>query len=365
MSGQLMRTLRLSNVRSYDTGSFEFHKNVNAIVGPNGSGKTTILEAIYVLARGKSFRGSMSEIVKWGEQQTIVDLGLRLNGEEVNRRLTSMSFEGSATQKKWDVSGKKSARLSAVDRLPIVLFEPDIGRMITGSPERRRQYIDNLAGQIDFEVASSQTRFERILKQRNALLKKMAPHSQTKLELDQLFIWNTQLADLSKTIVGARLSVIKQLQAQIIKQYKKLGGSDAILLAYQTNVTTNHESYASKLLQFLESSLTRDIVLGHTSFGPHRDDLEIRLADQPARERASRGEIRTIVLAMKLLEAEILRKEYSEKNIRPTLLFDDVLSELDLNHQEQILAGFKDYQVFITTTDAHTLTPGTYTIALD
>jgi DNA replication and repair protein RecF len=117
-------------------------------------------------------------------------------------------------------------------------------------------------------------------------------------------------------------------------------------------------------MQFLEASIQRDIILGYTAFGPHRDDIEVRLADQPALERASRGEVRTLVIALKLLETELLSQHFAGSTIQPTLLLDDVLSELDLVHQERVLAGFKDHQVFLTTTDAHALTPGVHTIAL-
>jgi len=362
MSVQLLQSLRLTNVRSHKTADFQFEKHVNAIVGPNGSGKTTILEALYTLMSGKSFRGSIPEEVRWGRHEALLDL--TLTGNSFRRLVIETPDEGFA-QKKWNIDDEKSGRLPLDKRLPVVLFEPDIGRMVSGSPERRRVYLDGLSSQLDVSTAQALSRYERILKQRNSLLKKLSLHSQSKSERDQLFVWNTQLAGLSEVIVSARIATLERLQKDVTKQYKKLGGTDKILLSYGTRVTNEVNQYASKLHQFLETSLPRDIALGHTSFGPHRDDVEIRLADQPARERASRGEIRTLVLALKLLEAEILKNAYSNKNVRPTLLFDDVLSELDLHHQEQILAGFKNYQVFLTTTDAHTLTPGTYTIALD
>lgn len=365
MVGNSLSSLKLVHMRSHVHGDFTFDENVNAIVGLNGSGKTTLLEAMYVLLRGNSFRGTTAEMIQRGEHSMALELTVT-NSRDSNtiRRLHVNLPENNTPIKKWIVNNNTSARLPPRDKLPVVLFEPDIGRMITGSPERRRHYVDNLASQLDPHVAQAQLRFERTLRQRNLLLKSLDPHHITKAQNDQLFVWNMQLATLSETLVTGRQEVLVALQKDISSQYRMLGGDDSVHLTYQSSVTNQANLYGNRLLQFFGTSLMRDAIVGHTSFGPHRDDIEIRLADQHAKERASRGEIRTIVLALKLLEAELLHKKYTESNVRPVLLFDDVLSELDLHHQAQILSGFKDYQVFITTTDAHTLTPGTYTIAL-
>lgn len=357
-----IKSLRLTNVRSHSSASFLFASDINAIVGPNGSGKTTVLEALYVLLRGSSFKGTTSEILQYGAEQFRIELELKTNTTTHTRSLGLQRTDGSVL-KKWAVDNKNNARLPISARLPVVLFEPDLARLVSGSPERRRQYIDHLAGQLDLEVALAQNRFERTIKQRNQLLKQLrdTPHAAPP---DDLFIWNTQLAQLSEQIVASRISVVEHLQKEIGTYYKDLGGTDAVFLTYISNVSTDPKAYASKLLQFLETSFMRDVVLGHTSFGPHRDDLEIRLSDQPAVERASRGEVRTVVIALKLLETKLLSDHFQNQDIKPTLLLDDVLSELDLVHQERVLAGFKDHQVFLTTTDAHALTPGVHTIAL-
>lgn len=337
-------------------------ETMNAVVGPNGSGKTTLLEALYTLLRGSSFKGSLSEIAKYSTNQYRMQMELESESTEHLRSLGWQQVEGSSV-KKWSIDSKNYARLPVQARLPVVLFEPDLARLISGSPQRRRSYLDQIAAQTDLEVAMALNRFERTLKQRNQLLKQLREKSLF-TPPDELFIWNTQLAHLSEQIIEGRCKLINTLQDEISDYYKQLGGTDEVFLAYQSTVSTDPKAYASKLLQFFETSVQRDIALGYTSFGPHRDDLEVRLSDQPAVERASRGEIRTLVIAFKLLETELLAQHFSKENIRPTLLLDDVLSELDLVHQERVLEGFKDYQVFITTTDAHALTPGVHTVAL-
>jgi len=357
-----IKNLRLKNVRSHASNDFQFVATMNAIVGPNGSGKTTIVEALYTLLRGSSFKGSISEIAQYGTNQFRAEMEIATESTTHKRALGFQQVEA-AVQKKWSVDDKNYARLPVTAKLPVVLFEPDLARLVTGSPERRRQYLDQIAAQLNFEVAIAQNRFERSLKQRNQLLKKLRESSQFSPP-DELFIWNTQLAQLSGQIISARHKVINSLQSEISDYYKQLGGSDNIFLTYQSGVSSESDTYASRLLQFLETSVQRDIALGHTTFGPHRDDLEVRLADQPAAQRASRGEVRTVVIALKLLETELLSRHYERSDIKPTLLLDDVLSELDLVHQERVLAGFKNHQVFITTTDAHALTPGVHTIAL-
>ena len=360
MSG--IKSLRLSNVRSHSKADFLFARDINAIVGPNGSGKTTIIEALYTLLRGSSFKGSMSEIAQYGSDQFRAEMTVKSDTTDHERSLGFQKVDN-AIQKKWSIDGKKYARLPVSARLPVVLFEPDLARLVSGGPERRRNYIDHLAGQLDLSVALAQNRFERTLKQRNQLLKKLREQHLATVP-DELFIWNTQLATLSEQIIKSRLQLIETLQQEISEYYKELGGTDEVQLHYQSTVSVAPLSYASQLLHHLETYVQRDIALGHTAYGPHRDDIAIHLADQPAAERASRGEVRTVVIALKLLETKLLSRHFEDNDIKPTLLLDDVLSELDLTHQERVLAGFKDHQVFITTTDAHALTPGVHTIAL-
>lgn len=357
-----IKNLVIKNIRSHKDSSYSFASDMNAIVGPNGSGKTTIVEALYTLLQGSSFKGTLSEMLQYGENQFHAKIELQTPSTTHKRSLGYQQIDDSS-MRKWMIDDKKYARLPINSRQPVVLFEPDLARLITGNPDRRRQYLDKIAGQLNLEAAYAFGRFERTLKQRNSLLKKLREQSYAQPP-DALFIWNTQLAQLGETIIKARHEVIQSIQAGINQYYHQLGGEDEIFLSYTSAVGNDPLTYGTKLLSFLESSFQRDIALGYTSFGPHRDDLQVILSDQPASKRASRGEVRTVVIALKLLETDILSSHYKQQGIKPTLLLDDVLSELDLVHQERVLAGLKDHQVFITTTDAHALIPGVHTIAL-
>lgn len=355
--------LELHFVRSHTKAQYTFATDMNAIVGPNGSGKTTILEALYTLLRGSSFKGTINDLVQYGQPQ--MKASTTLSGDSTSHtRDLRVQITDASSIRKWTIDSKNHARLPIASRLPVVLFEPELSRLISGNPQRRRDYLDHIAAQLDFKAAADQHKFDRILKQRNQLLKKLRDTNTTTAPSD-LFIWNTQLAHTAESIVRARTTVIELLQSRVTNQYKGLGGSDTVSLLYSSNVSKSYTHYADKLLQFLESSLLRDIALGHTSFGPHRDDMVVHLASQPAIDRASRGEVRTIVIALKMLETQLLSDHYKPQNISPILLLDDVLSELDLVHQERVLDGLKDHQVFITTTDAHALTPQVHTIYLE
>ncbi len=238
---QGITNLQLHNVRSHTSASFQFAADMNAIVGPNGSGKTTLLEALYTLLQGSSFKGSIGEMAQYGTNQFRAQLELNTASTSHKRALGFQQVD-QTSQKKWTIDDKKYARLPIGSRLPVVLFEPDLARLITGGPERRRQYLDQIAGQLDIEVATVQNRFERTLKQRNQLLKKLRERTLSK-PTDELFIWNTQLAQLSNKIIEALYSVIEQIQKQINQYYRQLGGTNEIFLTYKSAVSNSKASY--------------------------------------------------------------------------------------------------------------------------
>ena len=334
----MITDLRLQNFRSYDDASFEFQPGVNIIVGPNASGKTNLLEAILVLACGSSYRVSDAELVQ--RQQPWARLDSH-DSDDHDRTMKIVLDPRPA--KTFELGGKVIRRLSLRDKLPVVLFEPNHLQLLAGSPEQRRTYLDDLLEQTEPGYGSLRREYKRILAQRNSLLKQPLLSAG-----GQLFAWNIRLSEAAGRIVRSRSTLTAALNAQLSSLYCDLSHSAVhVETAYASRFTP--ESYESGLLKKLEADLVLDQARGFTGAGPHREDMLITFDGQPASLSASRGESRTAVLALKILELDMLR---AARDISPILLLDDVFSELDGARRRALTSYLQDYQTFITTTDA-------------
>lgn len=330
--------VRLQQLRSYIDGSFELDPGVNIIVGPNASGKTTIIEAVLVALRGKSFKGSDRELLKTDTDWARIDIGT-----VSTPRTVKLTLDNDKVAKTFEIEGREYKRLSQNTSIPSVLFEPNHLSLFHGSPETRRNFLDDLISQITPGYTTVLAHYKRVVAQRNALLKQSGNHSK-----DQIFVWNLRMSELSGKIVAERQALINQFNNRISELYSEISGTKThIALSYNTPI--NIESYETSLLKALERNMDKDSMLGFTSRGPHREDVRVCINSKEASEVASRGEVRTMVLALKMLEAEFLE---SARNKRPILLFDDVFSELDGKRRQALVAFLKPYQSLITTTDA-------------
>jgi DNA replication and repair protein RecF len=332
----MVQSIRLQQFRSYKDDSFEFSPGVNIIVGPNASGKTNLLEAILVMSRGGSYRAKDHELVMfnkpWARLDASVDDYLR----------TVKLINQPKPEKIYELAGRAMKRLSLDTTLPVVLFEPNDLWLLIGSPERRRDYLDELLAQTTASYGSALRAFRRALAQRNRLLK--SPH----VGSDQLFPWNVRLSELAGPIVRARAQLTGSINKRINNLYQELSRSKTtVSMTYR--VAGDPEQYESHMLHQLELRAATDQTLGFTSFGPHHDDFEVLFAKRPANNIASRGETRTFVLVLKLVELELLKEK---RNKLPLLLLDDVFSELDGSRQQALTTHLQAYQTFITTTDA-------------
>lgn len=328
---------RLQNFRLYADDSFEFESGVNIIVGPNASGKTSLLEAVMIASVGRSYRGRDNEVIMHGKPWARIDI----YGEGAER-VVKLQLVGDKAKKTIEFDSKKVTRMPAAKRIPYVLFEPNHLLLFHGGPELRRDFLDELLSQMKPEYGVTLRHYKRALLQRNSLLK--SGHA-TK---DSLFVWNLRLSELGGAIVAARQEIIQAMQKDLQGIYHGLTQAQAqIDVTYETSCNLNN--YASSLLHKLEQNMQRDIERGFTVYGPHRDDLGVYLHGYSIRESASRGEIRTLVLACKIFEQEQIFKTIGRM---PIFLLDDVFSELDGSRRKALTSYLKNSQVFITTTDA-------------
>lgn len=340
-----VQKVTVNNVRSYKLFSVDIHPRTTLILGNNGTGKTTLLEAIYITHRGTSFRGRDRDIIPHSLQRA--EIKVELEDEHV-RRLSLSYNSDDKIAKEFVIADTRSARISPQNRLPVVLFEPDELRLLTSSPARRRDFIDGIIARLSPTYATVLSRFQRTLLQRNELLKQFETMKRDAWE-GHLFAWDVKLAELSATIIKARRNFITHSNDRLSLIYSNLAGSDHTVIArYISSNLAPDESLQQSILHKLESSRQSDALRGFTSIGPHRDDIELLLDDYPASETASRGEMRSIMLAFKLLEVE-LQEHHSGK--KPLLLLDDVFSELDLSREQALINILKDYQTIITATD--------------
>jgi DNA replication and repair protein RecF len=318
-------SLSLRNFRSYDTKEIKLAAGVNIIEGPNATGKTNLLEALFVLNQGSSFRGKDKDLIKEGLEWLFIEG--EIDGE---KRKYTIRLEEERVKKELSRAGGVKKRMSAKTKRPTTLFEPEIMRMITGSPELRRTYLDNICSQIFPHHKNNLNQYKRAITQRNQLLKKQ-PHGWK----DQVFVWNLKLSDFGAQIILKRLELLGEIEKKLEKTYKKISNEKAkVAISYDSKISTEGD-IRSSLLQLMEASQERDAIIGQTSVGPHRDDINVFLNEKPANTSASRGEARTVVLALKIIELTTLEKE---TGIKPLLLLDDVFSELDETRRKALTA---------------------------
>lgn len=333
----ILQDIRLQNFRAYTDDSFEVDPGVNIIVGPNASGKTSLLESILYACLGASYRAKDTELIKFEQPWARIDA--RTN--EGVRTIKLLAQPNGSTKKQYTIHDQELSRLSIQKTIPVVLFEPDHLLLLSGSPELRREYLDSLLEQLVPGFSTLRRQYKRTLAQRNRLLKQ--PDSS-----GQLFAWNIRLSQLGGQIAVHRLRVVDQISDKIQNTYQSLSATDTEIAAHYKSACLI-DQYSSDMLHKLEQSVERDISRGFTTYGPHRDDLDIYIHNHPLQEVASRGEVRTTLLALKIVEIELL-KEARDK--QPILLLDDVFSELDGSRRKALTEALSGYQTFITTTDA-------------
>lgn len=335
------KNLKLQGFRSYDTHAVALNPGVTIVVGPNGSGKTNLLEALYLISTGTSFRAADRDLVKRGAEWFRVEAQY-----DDDERVLTYSLVDTASPKHFSLDGIKRVRLSYQQKIPVVLFEPDHLRLLSGSPAARRDYLDSVLSRLQPDFARARSQFERALLQRNNILRHAERRSQA-LD-DQLFVWNIKLSELAENIAERRLGLIAFMNEHIDELYSHIADAPSkVHLEYETTLSTS--GYKAAMLRQLDTQLERDIIRGFTSVGLHRDDFALHLNGARSDVTASRGEMRSLLLTLKMIELNLLSEQHTHT---PLLLLDDVFSELDAVRRRTLATLARPYQTIITTTDA-------------
>ncbi len=332
----ILTSARLQNFRSYSDSSFEFEPGVNIIVGPNASGKTNLLDALYLTATGVTIRPNKDFLIQTNKPWSRLDVLTSQNQIRITRIRQDNKPE-------FEFDDKKFRRFTLDKLIPVVLFEPNHLYQITTAPEQRRQFMDDILTKIDPSFSSLKNNYIRTLRQRNSLLK--LPLGEVK---KQIFAWDVRLCELAGSYVQKRKQLLEQINQNSSGVYSKIANQKhQLLLVYESKIQA--ENYSSTLLKTLQLKLELDHMRGFTGYGPHRDDMSIIIDNNDMRNVASRGETRSILLTLKVIEARILEGIYNQK---PLLLLDDVFGELDGARRKSLIDFMSGCQTFITTTDA-------------
>lgn len=334
----MITSIRLQNFRSYKDESFEFEPGVNIVVGPNASGKTNLLEAVLVLARGSSFRAKDADLIHFKKPWA------RLDGFfDSHTRVLKLENEEPGVNKSFVIDDKPYVRLNPERTVPVVFFEPNHLQLVSRGPEARREYFDELLERSVAGFKKISAGYKRALAQRNALLKR-APGSAK----SQMFAWDIRLGELGEQIAKSREKLIEDINKDISGNYSRIAGQKSkVRLEYQSQFPV--ENYASRFVKKLEHSLNTDFERGFTAHGPHREDINFYLNGQQLNQTASRGETRSLILALKVYELGLFD---SQSRSKPLFLLDDVFSELDGARRRALIEYLADHQVILTTTDA-------------
>lgn len=332
--------LSIKNYRNYALANAQFSPHVNIFIGDNAQGKTNLLEAIYLASVGRSARTPRDkELIQWEKDKATVKI-------EVLRNVGSDTVEivvDKAANKRIAINGMPIARMGELmGVIATVLFSPDEMRIVKESPSDRRRFIDIALCQISRAYFYLLGRYNKIVSQRNKLLKS------GKATADSLAVWNEQLSSSGSKIIKTRRGYIERLNKFAAENHSYLtADKEKLNLSYEGIEGEDLDCIKANFDMALIKSNERDLYLGYTHVGPHKDDFSIKIDGIDVRNFGSQGQQRTASLSLKLAELDLMKAETGEY---PILLLDDVLSELDKNRQKQLLNKISEFQTIITCT---------------
>ena len=334
-----VNSLKLKNFRNYDLLNVEFDGSTNIFYGNNAQGKTNILEAVYLSGTTKSHRGSKDrDMIRFGEDESHIEPVVEKNGisYQIDMHLKKNSPKGIAINK---MPIRKASELFGIVNL--VFFSPEDLNIIKNGPAERRRFIDLELSQLDKVYLNNLSNYNRIVNQRNHLLKELSFGGKKDLS-DTLEIWELQMVQYGERLIARRKEFVEQINGIIAKIHQRLtGGKESLKIIYEPS--TGDLPFEQALNRYRE----RDLRMKSTTVGPHRDDIGFLIGDMDIRKYGSQGQQRTAALSLKLSEIELVKLATHDT---PILLLDDVLSELDKHRQNYLLDSIHDIQTLITCT---------------
>ena len=313
-------------------------------MGPNGQGKTNLLEAVAMLALSSSPRSRRElELIGPVAPRSRIEAEVESAGIKAELAIT-LSLEGERARRVIEVDGVRRRAFDLPGRFRVTLFWPDDLGLVKAGPELRRRFLNQMLVQIQPGYARALAGLKRVLEQRNSLLKKIAAGEEAQ---DVLEAWDQELVRISGEVVEARAAAVLEMQPEVAAYHAEIAAGERLEIRY--------EGPPENLAEAVHNSLAEDLRRGSTTVGPHHDDLRLLLGGQEARAYGSQGQQRTAVVSLKLAEEELVTRRTGE---RPVLLLDDVLSELDAERRAALLrqvAG--EGQVIITSAEAGPFPP--------
>ena len=335
-------TLILKNFRNYERETFTFENGINLLTGANAQGKTNCAEAIFFLCTGYSPRANKDKLVIKNGQETAEIFG----EAESNYGQVSVKIGFNKSDKKTVyVNGLQVLRIGELlGNIHSVFFNPSELKLVQESPEDRRRFLNVSLSQMSKNYFYALQRYNKILAQRNNLLK----DPEKSIVYDTLPVWDKQLALQAAKIIKSRNGFLEEIAPIAEEKHAYLSdGKETLKMRTESGYSGSEEEIADELYLDLNRNLEKDIRLGFTSIGPHRDDIKFLLNNDDVRVFGSQGQQRTVALSLKLAEAEIFKSRFNEY---PILILDDVLSELDKKRQRKLINAVENLQTVFTAT---------------
>jgi DNA replication and repair protein RecF len=357
--------LSLANVRTYERLELTLEPGIHVIAGENATGKSNLLDAVAMLATTRSHRaGNDLDLINWTALEHDPLPGARMVGQiETSNGSATLEIAvvageiaadgGRRASRRFRLNGVARRASDLIGQLRVVMFSADDLAIISGSPSGRRRYLDLTISQFDPAYVRASQRYNRVLQQRNSLLRTLR---ERRGPLDELAFWDDELAASGAVIVQARAEALARLGEDAATRYQTLGGETETLAVYYRpalpdtllGATRSHD-FKERFRGAIEEGRQEDVWRGATRIGPHRDDIAFQISGHDASISASRGQQRTAALALRLSEVVLSSETTGDP---PVLLLDDILSELDAHHRERVLhTAYEVDQVLITTPD--------------